>query len=99
MDLGANGGHWDVTKDISTRRVYPEYSADDVSYVRKRPGAPLKPGSSEVSIDYALHNRGSGRKINIIVKNFTLQTGGKIPGDVCMKVKAWLDARRPQQRR
>ena len=62
-------------------------------------GAALKPGSQEVSIDYSLHNRGSGQKITIIAKNFALQTGGKIPGDICMKVNEWLDARRPQQRR
>jgi len=99
VDLGVSGKHWDPTKDLSSRRVYPEYSADGVSYVQKRSGVALKPGSQEVSIDYALHNRGSGRRITIIAKNFALQTGGKIPGDVCMKVREWLDARRPQQRR
>ena len=73
-----------------------EYSVGDTSYTRKRGTQALKPNSQDVSFDYVLHSNQGSQKMVLIAKNFTLYSGGKIPGDVCLKVKGWLEHHRPK---
>ena len=76
------------TKNVKDRRVYPEYveQATSVSYTRKRNTTPLKPNSYDMVVEY------TADKLTIIASNFDLQTGGKIPSNICIKVKAYLDS-------
>lgn len=100
VDLGKSGedlSKFDVTKDIAKRRVFPEYEYDNeegeaVSYAKVRSNQVMKPESREVKYAYALQGN---ERLRIIAKNFNIQTGGKVPTNVCAQVRAYLDQNKP----
>ena len=78
--------NWQRNKKLSLRRVYPEYEdSEGASYTDpKRKG--LKPESPMMEVEYTMGDL----EITIIAKNFCLESGGKIPANVCHKVDTWL---------
>mmetsp|Transcript_11621 Transcript_11621/g.34957 ORF Transcript_11621/g.34957 Transcript_11621/m.34957 type:complete len:372 (-) Transcript_11621:300-1415(-) len=93
VDMGPNDRTWDPAKSMEKRRIFVEYvDPEGNSYTRKRNTIQLVTGSTEFRRKYVLQGRES---ITIVVKNFNRQTGGKIPSDVCMKVKDYLKKKDP----
>jgi transposase InsO family protein len=86
IDMGPNDNMRDykVTKDIAQRRVYLELvTKNDVSHTNKR-------GKGKLGNDPALTAAYTADQLTIIAKNFNLPANGRIPADVCMKVKRYL---------
>ena len=87
IDLGKQDklSAYDVTKKISDRKVYPEYVDENGdSYTRNRASSKLRPNSSEYKESYTLD------RIVIISDNWTLEKGGKVPTNICLKVEDYL---------
>tara|TARA_B100000768_G_scaffold75960_1_gene72522 strand:- start:9 stop:434 length:426 start_codon:yes stop_codon:yes gene_type:complete len=79
VDLGPNDrtSSWKKNKPLDQRRVYHEYRDNNgVSTTLNRRTRPARKGELPLQGDYEAH------KITIIVKNFVMQSGGKIPRDV-----------------
>ena len=67
------------------RRVYPEYvTPEGNSYTLKGGRKKVKAGSELMMSVYKFVGH---EHITILAYNFNLQTGGKIPADVCAKVE------------
>ena len=76
---------WKKNKPLDQRRVFHEYrDSDGVSTTLNRRTRPAKKGELPLQGDYEAH------KITIIVKNFVMQPGGKIPRDVCARTEKWF---------
>ena len=64
--------------------MYPEYDYKGKSSTRRQGKDELREGSTDVSFDYSLRSGPERGRITIIAKNWVLQSGGKIPSDVCI---------------
>ena len=94
IDLGPNDrtSSWKKNKPLDQRRVYHEYRDNNgVSTTLNRRTRPARKGELPLQGDYEAH------KITIIVKNFVMQSGGKIPRDVCTRTEKWFAAQEQSQ--
>jgi len=94
VDLGPNDrtSSWKKNKPLDQRRVYHEYRDNNgVSTTLNRRTRPARKGELPLQGDYEAH------KITIIVKNFVMQSGGKIPRDVCTRAEKWFAAQERSQ--
>ena len=76
---------WRKNKPLKDRRVYHEYrDSKGVSTTLKRKTRAAKAGELPLHGDY------DAQSITILVKNFMMQSGGKIPRDVCARAEKWF---------
>ena len=97
VDMGPNDRSWDPAKSMQKRRVYPEYDYKGKSSTRRQGKDDLREGSTDVSFDYSLRSGPERDRITIVAKNWVLQSGGKIPADVCIRVESWLKQHKPKK--
>lgn len=97
VDMGPNDRSWDPAKSMQKRRVYPEYDYKGKSSTRRQAKDDLREGSTDVSFDYSLRSGPERDRITIVAKNWVLQSGGKIPADVCIRVESWLKQHKPKK--
>ena len=72
--------------------MYHKYrDSNGVSTTLNRRTRPARKGELPLQGDYEAH------KITIIVKNFVMQSGGKIPRDVCTRTKKWFATQEQSQ--
>ena len=94
VDLGANDrtSSWKKNKTLGQRCVYHEYrDSNGVSTTLNRRTRPAKKGELPLQGDYEAH------KTTIIVKNFVMQPGGKIPRGVCTRAEKWYATQEQSQ--
>ena len=76
---------WRKNKPLKDRKVYHEYRDNNgVSTTLKRKTRAAKAGELPLHGDY------DAQSITILVKNFVMQSGGKIPRDVCARAEKWF---------
>ena len=76
---------WRKNKPLKDRKVFHEYRDNNgVSTTLRRKSRAAKAGELPLQGDYSAQN------ITILVKNFVMQSGGKIPKDVCARAEKWF---------
>ena len=88
IDMGPSDKTVDMAKPLQNRQVYPEYVWKGKSTTLRR-GRDKPTKGMELMLQ--IYKFQGTERINILASNFNIQTGGKIPDGICMKVNQQLD--------
>ena len=82
-NIDISSATWDPEAPLAQRRLSPEWA-------EKKTQKRGKPRTGQEHLWEQIYGEFNASQAEIIVPKFHLQTGGKVPENVCRKVDAWL---------